>query len=149
MRRRSSSRSRPTTCAGLSDPGRFTAHLSLGAGLDPTWLDLFSEAVRTVTGGGEPSDFLDARRELDGPDDLAGRTVERVDPRWVEAIARLADHEVPAVAGRWLDLLDEELGAAPARGEALDPRARRRGRHVLPGRRAGTRRPLRLVALSG
>jgi hypothetical protein len=99
--------------ASLSEPGRFTAHLSLGAGLDPTWLDLFSEAVRAVTGGGEPSDFLDARRELDGPSDLAGRTVERVDARWIEAIARLADREVPAVAGRWLDLLDEELGELP------------------------------------
>ncbi len=99
--------------SGLSEPGRFTARLSLGAGLDPTWLDLFSEAVRSVTGGGEPSDFLDARRELDGPGDIDGRTVERVDARWVEAIARLADHEVPAVAGRWLDLLDEEFGELP------------------------------------
>ena len=66
-----------------------------------------------MTGAGEPSDFLDARRELDGPDDLAGRTVERIDPRWIEAIARLNDHEIPAVAGRWLDLLDEELGQLP------------------------------------
>jgi len=99
--------------AGLADPGRFAAHLSLGPGLDPTWLDLFSEAVRTVTGSGDPSDFLDARRELDGPADVEGRTVERIDPRWVEAIARLTDHEVPAVAGRWLDLLDEELGQLP------------------------------------
>lgn len=99
--------------SGLAEPERFTARLSLGAGLDPTWLDLFSEAVRSVTGGGEPSDFLDARRELDGPGDIDGRTVERVDARWVEAIARLADREVPAVAGRWLDLLDEEFGELP------------------------------------
>jgi hypothetical protein len=99
--------------SGLSDSKRFTAHLSLGAGLDPTWLDLFSEAVRTITGGEEPTDFLDARRELDGPDGVPGRTVERVDRRWIEAIARLADRQVPAVAGRWLDLLDEELGQLP------------------------------------
>jgi hypothetical protein len=99
--------------AGLSDPGRFPAHLSLGPGLDPTWLDLFSEAVRAVTDADEPSDFLDARCELDGPPDVAGRTVERIDPHWIEAIARLADHDVPAVAGRWLDLLDEELGELP------------------------------------
>ncbi len=99
--------------AGLSDRDRFTAHLSLGAGLDPTWLDLFSEAVRAVTGSGDPTDFLDARRELDGPPDLADRTVERVDPRWVEAIARLSDRDVSAIAGRWLDLLDEELGELP------------------------------------
>jgi hypothetical protein len=100
--------------AGLADRGRFAAHLSLGAGLDPTWLDLFSEAVRAVTGDdGEPSNFLDARRELDGPADVAGRTVERVDAHWIRAIARLADRDVPAVAGRWLDLLGEELGELP------------------------------------
>ena len=97
----------------LADRERFAAHLSLGPGLDPTWLDLFSEAVRTVTGSAEPSDFLDARRELDGPTDVEGRTIERIDPHWVEAIARLTDHEIPAVAGRWLDLLDEELGQLP------------------------------------
>src|SRR5450432_553863 len=87
--------------ASLSDRRRFMAHLSLGAGLDPTWLDLFSEAARSVTGTDQPQDFLDARRELDsvgagGPggrqagvtgdaDDPGGRTIERVDPRWVEA----------------------------------------------------------------
>ena len=48
-------------------PGRFDAHLALGGGLDPTWLDLFAEAVRDVTGGDGPVDFLDARLELDGP----------------------------------------------------------------------------------
>jgi hypothetical protein len=99
--------------AELAEPGRFPAHLSLGPGLDPTWLDLFSEAVRSVTDDTEPSDFLEARTDLDGPADLEGRMVERIDPRWVEAIARLADREVPAVAGRWLDLLDEELGQLP------------------------------------
>jgi hypothetical protein len=98
---------------GLADAGRFAAHLSLGPGLDPTWLDLFSEAVRSVTDSGEPVDFLDARCELDGPADAAGRTVERIDHHWIEAIARLTDHEIPAVAGCWLDLLDEELGVLP------------------------------------
>lgn len=99
--------------AAFTDRTRFAAHLSLGPGLDPTWLDRFSEAARSVTGTGEPVDFLDARRELDGPEDVAGRTIERVDPRWAEAIARLSDHDVLAVAGRWLDLLDEEYGALP------------------------------------
>ncbi len=110
--------------AALGDRRRFAAHLSLGAGLDPTWLDLFSEAVRAVTGADEPSNFLDARRELDsvgaggpgGPDSREGesdRTIERVDPRWVEAIARLDDIEVDRVTGRWIDLLNEELGDLP------------------------------------
>jgi hypothetical protein len=99
--------------AALSEPGRFVAHLSLGAGLDPTWLDLFSEAVRSVQGSAEPTDFLDARRELDGPGELDGRTVERVDRHWVEAIAHLPEGDVPAIAGRWLDLLDDEMGELP------------------------------------
>jgi hypothetical protein len=98
---------------GLADRDRFDAHLSLGGGLDPTWLDLFSEAVRTVTGREEPRDFLDARTELDGPDEAGERTIERVDPAWVTAVARLPDHDVDAVAGRWITLLEEEVGQLP------------------------------------
>ena len=99
--------------AALSDRSRFDAHLSLGGGLDPTWLDLFSEAVRSVTGGEAPTDFIDARRELDGPGQLAERSIERVDPAWLGAIARLADKDVDAVAGRWIDLVEEDLGELP------------------------------------
>ena len=99
--------------AGLADPSRFDAHLSLGGGLDPTWLDLFSEAARTTTRRDEPGSFLDARRELDGPGDAGDRTVERVDPEWVTAVARIEDHEVDALAGRWIDLIQEELGDLP------------------------------------
>jgi hypothetical protein len=98
----------------LSDPARFDAHLPLGAGLDPDWLDRFSEAVRVVTRADEPSDFIDARRELDGPDDVGERTIERVDPGWVGAIARVPEHDVDAIAGRWIDLLEEELGDFPS-----------------------------------
>jgi hypothetical protein len=99
--------------SGLDDPGRFDAHVSLGGGLDPTWLDLFSEAVRSVTGGDEPPDFIDARRELEGPGDAGDRIVERVDPSWIGAIARLSDQHVDAVAGHWVDLVEEELGFLP------------------------------------
>lgn len=99
--------------AALADRSRFDAHLSLGGGLDPTWLDLFSEAVRSVTGGEAPADFIDARRELDGPGQLAERSVERVDPAWLGAVARLADRDVDAVAGRWIDLVEEDLGELP------------------------------------
>ena len=55
--------------AALDDRRRFPAHLALGGGLDPTWLDLFSEAARTVTGADGPADFIDARLELEAPDD--------------------------------------------------------------------------------
>jgi hypothetical protein len=99
--------------AGFDDRSRFDAHLSLGGGLDPTWLDLFAEAIRTVTGDDGPSDFLDARRELDGPSEASDRVIERVDPVWIEAIARLGDQHVDAVAGRWVDLIEEELGVLP------------------------------------
>jgi hypothetical protein len=98
---------------GFDDPRRFDAHLSLGGGLDPTWLDLFSEATRTITGSDNPSDFLDARRELEGPSEASDRVIERVDPAWIDAIARLSDQNVDAVAGRWIDLVEEELGMLP------------------------------------
>jgi hypothetical protein len=97
---------------GFDDSRRFDAHLSLGGGLDPTWLDLFSEAVRSVTRGDSPADFIDARRELDGGEE-GERVIERVDPGWIGAIARLPDHDVDAVAGRWIDLVEEELGFLP------------------------------------
>ena len=99
--------------AGLQDRDRFTAHLSLGGGLDPTWLDLFSEAARTVTGSDAPMDFIDARRDLDRSTQLTERSVERVDAGWVTAVALIPDHEVDAVAGRWIDLVEEDLGELP------------------------------------
>jgi len=99
--------------AGLDDPGRFDAHLALGGAMDPTWLDRFSEAVRDASGVDEPTDFIDARHELDGPGDVGERTVERVDPAWVTGIARVSDRDIDAVAGRWIELLEEELGDLP------------------------------------
>ena len=98
--------------ASFDDRTRFDAHLALGGGLDPTWLDLFSEAVRTVTGNDGPADFIDARRELDGGE-AGDRVIERVDPAWIDQIARLADHDIDAIAGRWIDLVEEELGFLP------------------------------------
>jgi hypothetical protein len=97
----------------FDDRSRFDAHLALGGGLDPTWLDLFSEAARTVTGRNEPHDFIDARRELDGPEGYAQRTIERVDPLWVTAVARLADGELDGIAGHWIALVEEDLGGLP------------------------------------
>ena len=98
---------------GFDDEDRFPAHLALGGGLDPTWLDLFSEAARTVTGSDDPPDFLDARSELDGPPAATERIVELVDRSWVEGVARIPDDRVGAVAARWIELLEEELGPLP------------------------------------
>jgi hypothetical protein len=98
----------------LDDQARFEAHLSLGGGLDPTWLDLFAEAARTVTGDGEPTNLLDARLELGGSGEPSGdRTIERIDPTWITAVARLPDATIDAIAGRWIDLVEEELGPLP------------------------------------
>jgi hypothetical protein len=99
--------------AGLDDRARFPAHLSLGGVLDPTWLDLFSEAMRAVTGHAQPRDFIDARIELDGPPNQAGTTIERIDPAWITAIARTEDAQIDAIAGRWIDLVEEEVGELP------------------------------------
>jgi hypothetical protein len=99
--------------AALDEPGRFAAHLPLGSGLDPTWLDLFAEAVRSVSGLESPSDFIDARLELDGPDELDGRTIERVDPAWISAVARVPYDDLAAIAGHWIGLVEDELGLLP------------------------------------
>lgn len=99
--------------AAFSDRDRFPAHLPLGGGLDPTWLDLFSEAVRSVTGADTPRDFLDARTELEGAAANLERIVERVDGEWVDAVAAVPDELHGALAGRWIELLEEELGLLP------------------------------------
>jgi hypothetical protein len=100
--------------AALDDRRRFPAHLALGGGLDPTWLDLFAEAARTVTDGDGPADFIDARLELEGPGDADDRTIERVDPAWISTVARISDAHLSAIAARWIELVEEELGALPA-----------------------------------
>jgi hypothetical protein len=97
----------------FDDRDRFVAHLPLGGGLDPTWLDLFSEAVRSVTGDDEPGDFLDARSDLDGNAPPTERIVDRVDADWVGHVAAVPDALVTALAGRWIELLEEELGLLP------------------------------------
>lgn len=98
--------------AALADRERFLAYLSLSGGMDPTWLDLFAEAARGATDLDAPADFIDARIEL-APTDAAALTVERVDPGWISAVAAIPDGALDAVAGRWIDRLEEELGDLP------------------------------------
>jgi len=99
--------------AAFEDPDRFVAYLPLGGGLDPTWLDLFAEAVRSVTGLEDLTDFLDARTEVAGAAAQAERIVDRVDRAWIEVVARVPDERLGALAGRWIELLEEELGLLP------------------------------------
>ena len=96
--------------AALDDRHRFPAHVALGGGLDPTWLDLFAEAVRSVVGDDGPGDFLDARIDLEGPPRDDAPTIERVDPAWVTAVSRIPERRVDAIASKWIDLLEDELG---------------------------------------
>lgn len=99
--------------AAFDDRDRFVAHLPLGGGLDPTWLDLFSEAVRSVTESAEPTDFLDARTELEGAGPSVERIVDRVDVDWIECVGKVPDDLLGPLAGRWIELLEEELGLLP------------------------------------
>ncbi len=97
----------------FDDRDRFVAHLPLGGGLDPTWLDLFSEAVRSVTESPDPADFLDARTELDGARASVERIIDRVDAEWIESVGQVPDDLLGPLAGRWIELLEEELGLLP------------------------------------
>jgi hypothetical protein len=101
----------------FSDASRFRAYLSLSGGMDPTWLDLFAEAARVATERDAPIDFIDARGDLGGGgsdgEPAADLTMERVDPSWISAVAAIPDITLDGVAGRWIDRLEEELGALP------------------------------------
>jgi hypothetical protein len=102
----------------LSDIARFNAYLSLSGGMDPTWLDLFAEAARVATERDAPTDFIDARIELGAseyaPADGAELSIERVEPAWISAVASIPDMTLDGVAGRWIDRIEEELGALPS-----------------------------------
>lgn len=98
--------------AAFDDRERFAAHLSLGDTLDPVWLDLFSESVRLTTGRVEPADFRTARTEVPGTG--TERVVERVDPAWVAAVARVPSEQMEAIAAQWRQLLEVGHGVAVA-----------------------------------
>jgi hypothetical protein len=99
--------------AGFADPDRFTAHLPLRGRLDPSWLDLLAQAVRDVAGGNSPGPFSEACRRLEGQQ-LGGlgraveRTVERIDPCWVDEMALVPDRALDAVTARWIELIEVE-----------------------------------------
>ena len=127
------------------DRSRFEAYLPLGGGMDPTWLDLFAEAVRTVTDQDGPPDFLDARLELGAAEPVADITVERVDPGWIDAIARIPESALDGIAGRWIDRLEEEFG--PISGEEK-PWIRELAGRLVAFCRAADRQPDVLFAWS-
>ena len=132
--------------ARFADRSRFAAHLSFGGAVDPTWLDLFSQAVRSVTGRDDPVDFLEARSELEGPGgEGAERTVEMVHPGWITAIAMLDDRDLDAVTGRWIDLLEDEVGDLPREEK---PSIRKFAREIVDFARLADRAPAVMLAWS-
>jgi hypothetical protein len=131
--------------AAFEDSARFSAHLSFGGSIDPTWLDLFSQAVRAVTGRDDPVDFLEARNEMEGPDEGVERTVERIDPAWITAIAMTEDRQLDAISGRWIDLLEDELGEL-AREEK--PSIRLFAKQIVEFARSADRAPAVILAWS-
>ena len=99
--------------SGLRDRGRFPAYISLGGGMDPSWLDLFARAAREATGRDAPGPFSDAACPLESRlqarlASLGDRTVERIDPRWIDNVAILPESQVDRIAARWIDLIDCE-----------------------------------------
>jgi hypothetical protein len=129
----------------FGDRQRFPAHLTFGGIVDPTWLDLFSQAVRAVTGGDEPVDFLEARSELEGPAAPGGRTVERVDTGWITSIAMLDHRDLDAITGRWIDLLEDELGEFPREEK---PSVRKFAMEIVEFARSSDRAPAVILAWS-
>ena len=129
----------------FDDPRRFAAHLTFGGMVDPTWLDLFSQAVRTVTGNDDPVDFFEARTELEGPASEGRRTVELVHPAWITSVAMLPDRDLDAVTGRWIDLLEEELGDLPREEK---PSVRTFAREIVDFARSADRAPAVILAWS-
>jgi hypothetical protein len=99
--------------AGLRDPRRFVAHLSLG-GVGHSWLDLFSQAARE-SGGDGPEAFGESVYPMDSRlTPISERTVERVAPRWVDAVAHLADRRLDAIAAGWIELIERSGSAVEA-----------------------------------
>jgi hypothetical protein len=99
--------------SGLRDRGRFSGYLSLGGGMDPSWLDLFARSVRDISGLDGPVAFSEATCPLESPAqlqlaNLGDRTIEVVDRHWIDEIAALHDRLVDKVAARWIELVDLE-----------------------------------------
>lgn len=132
--------------AAFDDRRRFAAHLGFGGMVDPTWLDLFSQAVRSITGRDDPVDFFEARTELEGPA-AAGvdRTVELVHPAWITAVAMVDDRDLDAITGRWIDLVEDELGDLPREEK---PSMRKFAGDIVQFARAADRAPAVILAWS-
>ena len=128
--------------SAFDDRDRFVAHLPLGGGLDPTWLDLFSEAVRSVSANEELADFLDARSELENGGSSTERIVERVDAEWIEGVAGLPDDALGALSSS-----ARVVGPSPLKGRMI-LRAVTSSTREMPATKSATYSSLGLVTMS-
>jgi hypothetical protein len=83
--------------------------------MEPAWFDLFARAARETTGRNSPGPFSEATLDLQSRLATASdRTVERIDPHWIYAIARLPNDRLDRIAARWIDLIGcEECEVEP------------------------------------
>ena len=98
----------------IRDHGALDAHLSVPAWVDGDGLDAFAAAVRDAAGSDGPAPFADACTPFDGPDWAGGRSLARLDPAWLAAVASVADDRLDAVAARWRRLLEGRPGLPTA-----------------------------------
>ena len=115
--------------------------------MDPTWLDLFAEAARTATDRDAPG-RLHRRPDRARADRATPRRHRRAGRPGLDHAPSPGSRTGPldAIAGRWIDRLEEEFGAA-AREEK--PWIRDLAGQVvalLPGRRPRARRRVRVGA---
>ena len=66
-------------------------------------------------------------------------------PTWIDAIARLDDRDLDAITGRWIDLLEEDLGALPREEK---PAIRKFAGDIVEFARAADRAPSVILAWS-
>jgi hypothetical protein len=77
--------------------------------MDAAWLDLFARAARETAGRNAPGPFSEATRALQSRlSAVSDRMVERVDPHWIDDVARLPEGQLDRIAARWIDLIDCE-----------------------------------------
>ena len=67
-------------------------------------------------------------------------------PSWITSVAMIAESHLGAIAGRWIELVEDEIGELPREEKPWIRDLAGPDRRLLPGRRPRTGRPLRLVA---
>ena len=118
--------------AAFDDRARFDAHLPLGAGLDPTWLDLFCEAARAVRTATSRATSSTLATSSKGPGQQVEYTVEYVDAGWVATSPDSPTASSTRSRGAGSTCSRRSMGVLSAEEKPSDPAPRERGRPLLP-----------------